>query len=556
MVATEARLSAPTVVGAMRTLMDSRADRSGRTALLGYLCLKAKERQPGSEIEVRSSGPQSVRPELERFFQLAPGSTTPYVNPFGRREARLQWLGTEYERHGVYTNLTENRTLARVLDVRQEADYYIVRLPATAPGAIARDLKAKLPLEPAVAFLLRREVFPSSVGRSELVERFRNIFHLNDQELDDLFEPMPSFVLEFDAVGLAEGVDALPADLHPPSPSASQAAAVQASEHLVGLAPTDVASLVVTDIVWRRARRALARDRALALVGPPGTGKSRLVIKLIEDARRDPDLFGLSQPPEFDMYAAETDWTARSIVGGYFPQSDGLLVFQEGYLLMAVRRNRWLVLDEMNRADLDRVLGPVLTFLAGQHVDLGRTELSAGGRSMLLAWGNDPESRVVDDDQQRVYVAGTDWRIIGTYNNVDLGRVFSMGAALSRRWATVPVPPLPDEQLPNALRTTGLSDNVVNVIRRVYALHLEILPLGPAPFVDMARFVAEADAAPPPAGAAPDAISVAILESLCDAYILHIGPQLRRLDPEKRQEFIDRLGTILGTDLADELASS
>ncbi len=161
---------------------------------------------------------------------------------------------------------------------------------------------------------------------------------------------------------------------------------------------------------------------------------------------------------------------------------------------------------------------------------------------------------MVEDSAQRVYVAGTDWRIIGTYNSEDLGRVFSMGAALSRRWATIPVPPLEADEIMNPLgRIAGLPVNLLTLIQQLYAAHLGVLPLGPAPFLDMARYVADENSAPPPAGAAPNSISQVALAHLRDAYVLHLSPQLRRLDPERRAQLIEAVAGIMGRDLGDEL---
>jgi hypothetical protein len=42
-------------------------------------------------------------------------------------------------------------------------------------------------------------------------------------------------------------------------------------------------------------------------------------------------------------------------------------------------------------------------------------------------------------------------------------------------------------------------------------------------------------------------------EYLCEAYVIHVGPQLRRLDPDLRESFLDSLGAILGKELIDEL---
>src|SRR5690606_8595657 len=89
------------------------------------------------------------------------------------------------------------------------------------------------------------------------------------------------------------------------------------------------------------------------------------------------------------------------------------------------------------------------------------------------------------------------------YNSVDVGRVFSMGAALMRRWATIPVPPLDSDELTNVLKSkvpTIPTDAIVK-IKQLYELHLELLPFGPAPFIDMARYVCEEGDGTPAVGA-------------------------------------------------------
>lgn len=548
------RLSAETVVNALRVLMGEPFGRTGRAALIGYLALKSRETSPGQPIDIRSTGPGSVQQELDRFFSLAPGSQPPYVNPFGLSQGRLEWLGEGYERRGVYTHLDPSRTLERFLQVQTVDTHRIVTIPSDAAQYIAGKLGRRVPLEPASCFLLRGESFQESATREDVVERFQGVFHLSDRERDALFVSVPSFAIGFDEVGFSDAVNSLPPDLHPPSPTAGHAGATFATQTLATLAPPQIDTLVFDDPVLRRARRALARDTAIAIFGPPGTGKSSLVEKLVTEAGGDPDRFGLSRPPDFDRYTAETDWTARTIIGGYFPQESGRLVFQEGYLLTALRRNRWLILDEMNRADLDRILGAVLTFLAGQSTDLGKTDLTSEGKPMLLSWGTEPDSGVLENETERLYVAGTDWRIIGTYNSVDIGRVFSMGSALSRRWATIPVPPLGTEHAGNVIEAVrGLPHGVAQLLKRVYDLHLKELPLGIAPFIDMARFVADEQLPDPPTGAVPDAVTSTAREYLRDAYVLYLGPQLRRLDPESREAFLDGLGAILGMELSDEL---
>ncbi len=63
------------------------------------------------------------------------------------------------------------------------------------------------------------------------------------------------------------------------------------------------------------------------------------------------------------MGDARREWTFEKLVLGD-TVVDGEIVSVEGELLQAVRADEWLVLDETNRADMDRVLGGVLTWLS------------------------------------------------------------------------------------------------------------------------------------------------------------------------------------------------
>ena len=109
---------------------------------------------------------------------------------------------------------------------------------------------------------------------------------------------------------------------------------------------------------------AVNAGRHIVLVGAPGTGKTSLALNLARAAARA----GLCAGPL--LTTATADWTTFDTVGGLVPAQDGTLRFAEGVALRALRENRWLVLDELNRADIDKAFGPLLTVLSGGPVDL------------------------------------------------------------------------------------------------------------------------------------------------------------------------------------------
>jgi len=543
-------ISQETVVRGMRILRELELRRSGRTAIVGYLLLKAKQAElAGQTVEIASTGSASVEPQLSRFFRLAPGSLVPDVNPFGSHNGGIEFLAPGYERRGTYTHLYPGRNLSDLVEVTKPGRSFAVRVPRTAASKVREALGRKIPLMPAVAFLLRKEPLDDAAGPTEIRQVFQRLFDLEDTELAELFEDVP-FLLEFAAHPVAENLEFLPPDLQPRGIASSHSSSARVSKTLVPLVEAG-GSVLVNDREARRIERAFQTSKAIALAGPPGTGKSAMLAQILAGAASDPSGLGMKNAPSYLVVTADADWTSRTVTGGYYPDENGTLVFREGALLQAIKNNQLLWIDELNRADLDRILGPVMTFLTGQPVDLGLTHLSGGpaAKKMVLVWADEPNSGVREDEEQRVYFAGTDWRLVGTYNNVDRGRVFPMGSALQRRWAIIPIVPVDNELAAAALKKAGVRDAVAQILMTAYNLHRDHLEIGLAPFLDIARYV----------GSDPEATDGQLSQEernlLADGYVLLLGQQLSRLDPAVREEFFDGLASIFGPELADELSS-
>lgn len=502
---------------------------------------------------VSSQGPTSVEPEIREFLRIAPGTPTPDVNPFGKAEDHLEYLAEGYERRGTYTHLYPGRNLSGFLNVESADRAFRVEIPSTAAAEVAQRLGRKLPLEPSAAFFMRHHAFPDGAAPQQIVEAFVTRFHLSEEERDALFESAPQFICTLADVQHVDRLTSLPPHLQPRAPSTTHSATARAGREVVPLVNAQNLELIVEETLQRRIERAFARAKAIALVGPPGTAKSSLWVNSLESASADPQRIGLKRPPKYLSVTAEVDWTARTIIGGYYPQEGGALVFREGFLLQAIRNDQILLIDEMNRADLDRVLGPVLTFLTGQPVDLGMTHLGSESgenksKKMVLVWSTTTESGMREDEEQRVYFAGTDWRLLGTYNNVDRGRVFPMGSALQRRWALIPVAPINAPLARDLFSQADIRPAVAELLTSAYEMHLRYLAIGIAPFLEMARYVGsegEVDETSP--------VTPTELELLHDGYVLFMGQQLARLDPEHRKEFLDELSNIFGTALVSEV---
>jgi hypothetical protein len=220
-------------------------------------------------------------------------------------------------------------------------------------------------------------------------------------------------------------------------------------------------------------------------------------------------------------------------------------------------------LDEANRADMDRIFGGLLTFLSGKPVTLGRAAGGDDAAEITLEWSEAHVSEV--DGRSRLaagtgapirFMAGRDWRLLGTYNALDAHRVFRFGQALGRRFARVPVPAIDADGFTEALgpHMNALLDThpgidrarIEMVLTGLYATHLQTPPVvGPALFLAVPAYVASGLTHPDPKAAQPSAtVQAAELERLlAEGYLLGAGPLLAQLDPAALEVFHKRVVT-------------
>ena len=111
------------------------------------------------------------------------------------------------------------------------------------------------------------------------------------------------------------------------------------------------------------------------------------------------------------------------------------LEFEEGHFLQAIRKNQWLVIDELNRSQFDRAFGQLFTVLSGQPVVLPYSRPEASGRPLVLLPAG-ADSPIPDGDVLQIPES---WRIIATMNVFDKSLLFEMSFALMRRFAFIEV---------------------------------------------------------------------------------------------------------------------
>src|SRR5262249_29674408 len=130
------------------------------------------------------------------------------------------------------------------------------------------------------------------------------------------------------------------------------------------------------------------------------------------------------------LTTATADWTTYETIGGLRPAGSGTaLEFRDGLFLEAIRQNRWLLIDELNRSNFDRAFGQFFTVLSKQPVVLPYEDPASGHRIVLVP--EEAESRYDPGEYSLIHIPRS-WRIIATMNVFDKSLLFEMSFALMR----------------------------------------------------------------------------------------------------------------------------
>ncbi len=165
----------------------------------------------------------------------------------------------------------------------------------------------------------------------------------------------------------------------------------------------------ITEIVTN-----LLMGKDVILIGSPGTGKTELakmIPSIIFDRR-------------FRIETATSDWTTYDVIGGLMYDGKKMSI-KLGCVAQTALNGEWLIIDEFNRADIDKAFGGMFTAIESRRLNIPTL-----------------------DNRTRTIQIPEDYRIIGTLNTYDRHFLFNISYALMRRFAFIgmPIPPHDEER--------------------------------------------------------------------------------------------------------------
>jgi hypothetical protein len=214
--------------------------------------------------------------------------------------------------------------------------------------------------------------------------------------------------------------------------------------------------------------------------------------------------------------------------------------------------NEWLIIDELNRADIDKAFGSLFSALTGESVTLPFD--GSDGDSIQILDSSRADEAVT---RSRFYIPD-DWRMLATMNTLDKTSLYEMSYAFMRRWAFVPVgiPDLPARGDGDGEALAELVEQYVDVwsananvpkveahyepVGRIWRAVNEERAIGPAIVEDIYTHVAT-----DPSSENTDYVS---------PLIMYVFPQLEGLRRDELERLIRQLESIVDGD-TDELWS-
>lgn len=173
--------------------------------------------------------------------------------------------------------------------------------------------------------------------------------------------------------------------------------------------------LEIDENVVKRIISHLMVSKHVILVGAPGTGKTDLARRILKELGNR-----IIDNPEPVEAVASYEWGRYEVIGGRsFTSNKGEGSFHLGCVTNAISKKRFLLIDEFNRADMNKAFGEM--FLALDHGEIQLRE---------------DENMEGIDINKKIHIP-SDFRMICTMNDYDKSLLNELSYGLLRRFAFV-----------------------------------------------------------------------------------------------------------------------
>ncbi|TKX42475.1 hypothetical protein EXE41_17080 [Halorubrum sp. SD690R] len=303
------------------------------------------------------------------------------------------------------------------------------------------------------------------------------------------------------------------------------------------------------DRIRRQIEAALNSGKSIIFTGPPGTGKTELATAL--------GATGATQDAvdDFVFTTATADWSSFDTIGGHVPAANGDgIEFQPRIFLNCFREdsssggdpgqivNKWLVIDEINRSDIDKAFGQLFSVLSGDSVELPYERTN----QVEIRWVDETTSIDTIAANPDIFPVTPAWRLIGTMNTHDKASLYEMSYAFMRRFSFIHIP-VPELETDEGIRTELLSpaktenfatawemesllgtDDLYQEIAVLWYQINQHRKIGPSIIMDILRYV--------------DAYDATYREdALTDAVVSLVYPQLEGMRPDALRKLLGSL---------------